>query len=76
MEDPQIEQIVREVLPESLLKKGQQYDAQRMDQERKRIETVVKNRGLDTFDRKLITFVVDTTSVPKRFLVEMVISKN
>ncbi len=58
----------------SLLKKGEQYDEQKFESERERINTYLRNAGFYYFGQDYIGFVTDTISTNHKINTELIIS--
>lgn len=67
--DGQIRQILESEKAKTAFKPGQQLDGTIFEKERDRIESVVQRSMDPEFDKKRITFVVDTTLMDDRFSV-------
>ena len=71
--DARLTGLTEEIGDRSLLRKGQRYDAERLDWERARIEKLVRGNGHADFEKKRIFFDVDTTLANHRFAVQTII---
>lgn len=57
----QMDSLVRQSMRFSLLKAGEQYDVNVLEQERQRISDILRNRGYYYFQPQYIEFLADTT---------------
>lgn len=57
----QMDSLVRQSMRFSLLKAGEQYDVNELEQERQRISDILRNRGYYYFQPQYIEFLADTT---------------
>ncbi len=57
--------VERRLQPQSLLKKGANFDRAVLDEERQRITNVLRNRGFYAFNKELITYTADTAALSK-----------
>ncbi len=76
IQSPQIARVVEQTEQRSLLKKGQKYDQNKLAKERERIAKLVRQKGFNDFDKKSITFLVDTTVAHREFTIQTVIEGN
>jgi len=59
---------------ESLIKVGKQYSLEDLNQERNRITTSFRNRGIYHFQQSYINYVIDTVDTNQKANIEMIIS--
>jgi len=59
---------------ESLIKSGKQYNLDDLNQERNRITTSFRNRGVYHFQQSYINYVIDTVNTDQKANIEMIIS--
>lgn len=71
--DSLLKPMVLEELGESMIKKGNVFDVDVMQNERQRITTQLKNKGYYRFAEEFIHFKVDTTQNPLLVDIEMII---
>lgn len=57
---PDVDSLYQLIKAKSLVKKGQQFDTEKFDKERNRIEKYMKNNGIYQFDREYISFIADS----------------
>ena len=74
IESKVVDSLYREHKNQSLIKEGQQFDAQRLGWERGRLTELFRNNGLYHFDQSNITFNADTIDTNHKALVETVIT--
>ena len=60
----QPDRIIREAIPESLLKKGDNFSVVTLEAERQRLSTLLRNQGYFYFRPEFINFLADTVQTP------------
>ena len=63
---PAMDSLLRHSMSYSLLKSGNQYDVNEMEQERQRITSLLRNLGYYYFQSDYIEFLADTTQQPRK----------
>ena len=71
--DKAIEKLIQDHQQQSLLKQGDHYDQEVLNQERERIYELLSNHGYFGFDKQYIRFDVDSTAIDNAVVVETVI---
>lgn len=71
---PAIDSLYPKFSKETLLKKGEQFDAQNYENERERINTYLRNTGFYYFGQDYISFVTDTINTNQKVNTELIIS--
>lgn len=71
---PAIDALYNKLSKASVLKKGEQYDAQNFENERQRINTYLRNAGFYYFGQDYIRFVTDTIGTNHKVNTELMIS--
>jgi len=71
---PVLDSLYRISSRESLIKVGKQYNLEDLNQERNRITTSFRNRGIYHFGLSYINYVVDTVDTNRKANIELVIS--
>ena len=61
IQDSTVLALTKNAQPESLIKKGDRYNQNKLNQERERIDLMLKDKGYFDFSRQYIDFEVDTT---------------
>ena len=64
--DSAVTKLISSAAGSSLLKAGQNYDAEKLEQEIIRIENLMKNNGYFEFSRRLVEFALDSTIMGNR----------
>lgn len=62
-DDQQIDSLLKQYQDKSLIKPGENYDADHLSAERERIERILKDNGYFDFSRQYVTYQVDSTVV-------------
>ncbi len=62
--DSLVDKVIQENINASLLKSGDIYDLDKLDRERMRIQTLLRNNGFFGFTRSNISFAADSTKAP------------
>lgn len=73
VEDPLLEPIIQETVPEGPLKKGERLDRSIMESERTRLTSLMRNQGFYDFNKENISFIADTVEYDKRVDLTMVV---
>nr|WKN38902.1 hypothetical protein K4G66_09320 [Tunicatimonas sp. TK19036] len=76
IDDDQIRDVLKARKTETAFKRGQSLDIKTFEKERKRIERVVKQEVDPAFDKKYITFQIDTTLADQRYSIETTVRRN
>lgn len=72
----EIDRIIRPAMANSLLKPGDQYDINIMEEERERIANVLRNRGYYYFQPAYIEYLADTTRVSGKIDLRITLKPN
>jgi len=70
---PSIDSLYNLTLNQSYVKKGEQFNSTKFDQERNRLTTYFRNNGVYNFQQNYINFDIDTIGTQKRPNVDLVI---
>ncbi len=57
---PDVDSLYKQIKVKSFIKEGQQFDTEKFNKERNRIEEYMKNNGIYQFDREYISFIADS----------------
>jgi len=71
---PVLDSLYRINSRESLIKVGKQYNLDDLNQERNRITTSFRNRGIYHFQQSYINYVIDTVDTNQKATIELIIS--
>jgi hypothetical protein len=71
---PKLDSLYQLTASQSYIKKGEQFNSQKFDQERNRITSYFRNHGVYNFQQNYINFNIDTIATQKRPNVDLVIS--